>query len=50
MCQLTLIFAQDFGLTFDEKRAREMSHNVIDRASLDTLIMSGVVFYPEERG
>ncbi len=26
-----------------------MSHNVAsDRASLDTLIMSGAVFYPEE--
>ena len=41
--------AQDFGLTFDESGLVGMSHNVAsDRASLDTLIMSGVVFYPEE--
>ena len=41
--------AQDFGLTFDESGLVGMSHNVAsDRASLDTLMMSGVVFYPEE--
>ena len=41
--------AQDFGLTFDESGLVGMSHNVAsDRASLDTLIMSGVVVYPEE--
>lgn len=41
--------AQDFGLTFDESGLVGMCHNIAsDRASIDTLVLSGVLFYPEE--
>jgi hypothetical protein len=41
--------AQDFGLTFDESGLVGMCHNIAsDRASIDTLILSGALFYPEE--
>lgn len=38
-----------FGLQFDESGLVGMSHNVAsDRASIDTLVLSGVQFYPED--
>lgn len=41
--------AQTFGLTFDESGLVGMVHNIAsDRASVDTLMMSGVVFYAED--
>ena len=37
--------AQDFGLTFDESGLVGMCHNIAsDRASIDTLVLSGVLF------
>ena len=41
--------ADTFGLTFDESGLVGMTHALAaDRASIQTLIMSGVVFYPED--
>lgn len=41
--------ASAFNLTMDESGLIGMSHNIVsDRASIDTLAMSGVLFYPEE--
>lgn len=41
--------ANDFGLTVDESGLIGMSHNVSSgNASIDTLVFSGVTFYPEE--
>lgn len=41
--------ANDFGLTVDESGLIGMSHNIAsDRAAIDTLALTGVLFYPEE--
>lgn len=41
--------ADTFGLTFDETGLVGMTHDLAaDRASIQTLILSGVLFYPED--
>lgn len=43
--------AETFGLTFDESGLIGMCHTIAaDRASINTLIMSGVLFYAEDQG